>query len=109
MCRQAHALLFEAVKNRRLVDRSPTFCVFSRTQKCLSSVPLTRFHLREIFNVQEQYKTKSFLSQAAVDSLLFWSDFSIKSPENLQELWSDPVSTALYTDTSGTTGECSVL
>ena len=59
--------------------------------------------------MQEQYKTKSFLSQAAVDSLLFWSDFSIKSPENLQELWSDPASTALYTDTSGTTGWNSVL
>jgi hypothetical protein len=38
---------------------------------CLVAVPLTRFHLREVFNAQEQYKSRSFLSQAAVDSLLF--------------------------------------
>ena len=68
---------------------------------------LARFHLREIFNVQEQYKY--FLSQAAVDNLLFWRNFSIKRPENLQELWSDQVSTALYTDASGTTDWDSVL
>ena len=70
---------------------------------------MTRFHLREIFNAEEQYKIKSFLSEAAVDNLLFWRNFSIKSPENLQELWPDPVSTALYTDASGTTGWGSVL
>ena len=67
------------------------------------------FQLSEIFNAQEQYKSKSFLSQATVDSLFFWSNFSIKSPENRQELWSDPASTALYTDTSGTTDWVSVL
>ena len=71
---------------------------------CLPVVLLPRFHLREIFKAQEQYKTKSFLSQADVDILLFWHNFSIKSPENLQELWPDPASTALYTDASGKTG-----
>ena len=62
------------------------------------------FHLREIFNTQDQYKPKSFLSQVVVDNLFFWRNFSIKSPENLQELWSDHTSTALYTTASGTTG-----
>ena len=60
--RQARALLFEATKNRRLVD-SDLLCRFAgATISCLPAVPLTRFHLREIFNVQEQYKAKSFLS-----------------------------------------------
>ena len=107
--RQARALLFEEAKNRRLVD-SDLLCRFAGAAiSCLPDVPLVRFHLRETFNAQLQYKPKSFLSQAAVDSLLFWRNFSIKSPENLQELWSDPVSTALYTDTSDTTGWGSVL
>jgi hypothetical protein len=70
---------------------------------------LARFYLREVFNAQEQYKPRSFLSQAAVDNLLFWRNFSAKSPENLQELWPDQPSTALYTDASGTTGWGSVL
>jgi hypothetical protein len=46
----------------------------------------------------EQYKPRSFLSQAAVDNLLFCRNFSAKRPENLQELWPDQPSTALYTD-----------
>jgi hypothetical protein len=75
----------------------------------LPAVPLARFHLREVFNAQEQYKSRSFLSQAAVDNLLFWRNFSANSPENLQELWPDQPSTALYTDASGTTGWGSVL
>ncbi len=41
------------------------------TISCLPAVPLARFHLREIFHAQEQYKPKSFLSQAPVDILLF--------------------------------------
>ena len=50
--RQALTLLFEAVKNHRLVD-SDLLCRFTGTViLCLSSVPLTRFHLREIFNTQ---------------------------------------------------------
>ena len=98
--RQARALLFEAVKNRRLVDSDLLRRFTGAAISCLPTVPLTRFHLREIFNAQEQYKPKSFLSQAVVDSLLFWRNFSIKSPENLQELCPDPASTALYTDVS---------
>jgi hypothetical protein len=62
-----------------------------------------------VFNSQDQYKPRSFLSQGAVDNLLFWRNFSSKSPENLQELWPDQPSTALYTDASGTTGWGSVL
>ena len=90
-------------KNRHLVD-SDLLCRFTGTViSCLSTVPLARFHLREIFNAEKQYKSKSFLSEAGVDSLLFWCNFSIKRPENLQELWSDPASTAFYTDASGTT------
>ncbi len=85
-CGVKHALLFEKAKNRRLVD-SDLLCRFAGAAiSCLPGVPLTLFHLREIFNTQEQYKPKSFLSQAAVDILLFWHNFSIKSPENLQEL-----------------------
>jgi hypothetical protein len=75
----------------------------------LPAVPLARFYLREVFNAQEQYKPRSFLSQTVVDNLLFWRNFSSKSPENLQELWPDQPSTALYTDASGTTGWGSVL
>jgi hypothetical protein len=84
--RQARALIFEAAKNRRLVD-SDLLCRFAGAAiSCLPVVPFAHFHLREIFNSPEQYKTKSFLSQTTVDSLLFWRNFSIKSPENLQEL-----------------------
>jgi hypothetical protein len=74
----------------------------------LSAVPLARFHLREVFNAQEQYKPRSFLFQAAVDNLLF---FSAKSPrESARALTrSGQPSTALYTDASGTTGWGSVL
>ncbi len=106
---QARALLFEAAKNRRLVESDLLRRFSGVAISCLPAVPLARFHLREIFNPQEQYKPKSFLSQAAVDSLLFWRNFSIKSPENLQELCPDPASTALYTDASGTTVWGSVL
>ena len=84
-------------------------CVLGASISCLPVVSLARFHLHEVFNAQEQYKPKSFLPQAAVDSLLFWRNFSLKSPENLQELWPDQASTALYTDASGTTGWGSVL
>ena len=75
--RQSYALLFESAKNRRLVDSDllrrfdSDLLRRSAVISCLPPVPLTRFHLREIFNAQEQYKPKSFLSQAAVDSLLF--------------------------------------
>ena len=62
-----------------------------------------------MFNSQEQYKPRSFLSEGAVDNLLFCRNFSGKSPENLQQLWPDQPSTALYTDASGTTGWGSVL
>jgi hypothetical protein len=75
----------------------------------LPAVLLARFYLREVFNAQEQYKPRSFLSQTPVDNLLFWSNFSVKNPENLQELWPDQPSTALYTDASGTTDWGSVL
>ncbi len=107
--RQARALLFQAVKNRRLVDSDLLRCFSGASISCLPAVPLARFYLREVFNAQEQYKPRSFLSQEAVDNLLFWLNFSGKSPENLQELWPDQPSTALYTDTSGTTGWGSVL
>ncbi len=101
-------LLFEASKNRRLVDSDLLARFVGAAISWLPAVPLPRFHLRGVFNSQEQYKTSSFLSQGAVDNLLFWRNFSGKSPENLQEL-SDLPSTALYTDASGTTGWGSVL
>ena len=107
--RQARALLFGASKNRRLVDSDLLRRFAGAAISCLPAVPLARFHLREVFNSQEQYKPRSFLSQGAVDNLLFWRNFSGKSPENLQELWPDQPSTALYTDASGTTGWGSVL
>jgi hypothetical protein len=46
-------------------------------------VLLDHFHLREVFNTQEQYKLRSFLPQATVDNLLIWRDFGLKRPENL--------------------------
>jgi hypothetical protein len=98
LCRQARALLFEATKNRRLVESDLLRRFSGASISCFPAVPLTRFHLREVFNAQEQYKSRSFLSQAAVDNLLFWRNFSAKSPENLQEHWPDQPSTALYTD-----------
>jgi hypothetical protein len=55
LCRQAHALLFEAANNRRLVDSDLLRCFSGTTISCLPAVPLTRFHLREVFNAQEQY------------------------------------------------------
>ena len=68
--RQTRELLFEEAKNRHLVD-SDLLCRFTGAFiSCLTAVPLTRFHLREIFNAQEQYKSKSFLSEAAVDILV---------------------------------------
>jgi hypothetical protein len=56
-----------------------------------------------------QYKSRSFLSQAAIDNLPFWRNFAVKSPENLSELWPDQPSTTLYTDASGITVWGSVL
>ena len=51
--RQARALLFEAVKNRRLVD-SDLLCRFAGAAiSCLPALPLARFHLLEIFNAEE--------------------------------------------------------
>jgi hypothetical protein len=91
--RQARALLFEAANNRRLVDSDLLRRCSGAAISCFPAVPLARFHLREVFNAQEQYKPRSFLSQAAVDNLLFWRNFSAKSPENLQELWPDQPST----------------
>ncbi len=107
--RQARALLFEAAKNRLLVDSDLLRRFSGAVISCLPAVPLARFHLREVFNAQEQYKPRSFLSQKSVDNLLFCRNFSAKIPENLQELWPDQPSTVLYTDASGTTGWGSVL
>ncbi len=69
--RQARALLFQVVKNRRLVDSDLLRRFAGAAISCLPAVPLARFHLREVFNAQEQYKSRSFLSQEAVDNLLF--------------------------------------
>jgi hypothetical protein len=64
--RQARTLLFEAAKNRRL-DNSDL--LRRHVISCFPAVPLARVH-REAFNAQEQYKPRSFLSQAAADNLL---------------------------------------
>ena len=69
--RQARALLFETVKNRRLVDSDLLRRFTGAAISCLPVVPLARFQLREVFNAQDQYKPKAFLSQAAVVNLLF--------------------------------------
>ncbi len=69
--RRCFALRFQAAKNRRLVDSDLLRCIAGAVISCLTAVPLTRFHLREVFNAQEQYKSRSFLSQAVVDNLLF--------------------------------------
>ncbi len=71
LCRQPRALIFEAVKNRRLVDSDLLRRFGGAVISCLSAFPLAHFHLREVFNTQEQYKPRSFLSQAVVDNLLF--------------------------------------
>ena len=108
--RQARALLFETVKNRRLVDSDLLRRFMGAVILCLSAVSLTRFHFREVFNAQEQYKARSFLYQEVIDNLLFWRNFGLKSTENMQEILSpDQPSTALYTDTSDTTDWDSVL
>ncbi len=85
-CVVKRSLLFEAVKNRRLVDSDLLRRFTGAAISCLLTVSLAYFHLREVFNAQEQYKPKSFLPQAAVYNLLFWHNFGLKSPENLQEL-----------------------
>ena len=84
--RQVRALLFEVAKNRRLVDSDLLRRFTGAAISFLPAVPLAHFHLREVFNVQEQYKPRSFLHQTAVDNLVFWRNFGLKSPENLQEL-----------------------
>ncbi len=78
----ARALLFEADKNRRLVDSDLLrfFVGAAISCSCLLAVPLARFHRREVFIAQEQFKPRSFLSQAAVDNLLVWRNFSTKGP-----------------------------
>ena len=73
MCRQKRALLFETAKNRHLVDSDLLRRFTGATISCLPGVPLT------------------------VDNLLFWRNFGLKSPDNLQELLSDQPSTDLYT------------
>jgi hypothetical protein len=83
LCRQTRALLFETTKNRRLVDSDLLRSFSGAVISCLPTVPLDRFYLREVFNTQEQFKPRSFLSQTPVDNLLFWRNFSAKSPENL--------------------------
>ncbi len=69
--RQARAMLFETAKNRRLVDSDLLRRFSGAAISCLPAVPLARFYLREVFNAQEQYKPRSFLSQTVVDNLLF--------------------------------------
>jgi hypothetical protein len=109
VCRQARALLFETTKNRCLVDSDLLRRFTGAAISTLPAVPLARCHLCEVFNAQEQYKPRSFLSQAAIVNLLFWRNFSLKRPENLQELWTESASIVLYTDASGRTGWGSVL
>jgi hypothetical protein len=96
------ARCFEAAKNRRLVDSDLLRRFAGAAISCLPSVPLARFHLREVFNSQKQYKPRSFL-------LIRLLPQQSSGPENLQELWPDQASTALYTDTSGITGWDSML
>ncbi len=108
--RPARALLFEAAKNRRLVDSDLLRRFSGAAISCWPAVPLARFHLREVFNAQEQYKPRSFfpLSSSCRQPALLAQLFRQESPENLQELWPDQPSTALYNDASGTTGWVSV-
>jgi hypothetical protein len=51
--RHVRALLFQAAKNRRLVDSDLLRRFAGAAISCLSTVPLARFHLREVFNTQE--------------------------------------------------------
>jgi hypothetical protein len=84
--RQTRALSFETAKNRRLVDSDLLPRFTEAVVSYLTAVPLPHFHPREVFNVQDHYNPRSFLSQASVDNLLFWCNFGLKRPENLQEL-----------------------
>jgi hypothetical protein len=70
--RQVRALLFEADMNRWLVDSDLLRRFSGAAISCFPAVPLARFYLREVFNAQEQYKPRSFLSQAAVDNNLLF-------------------------------------
>jgi hypothetical protein len=51
LCRQARALLFEAVKNRRLVDSDLLRRFTGPAISFLPAVPMDRFHLRENLQV----------------------------------------------------------
>jgi hypothetical protein len=109
LCRPARALLFEAAKNRRLVDRPPSaflrgshFVLASSSAGSLSSprsLQRARAVQVKIFPLSSSCRQPPLLAQL----------FRQESPENLQELWPDQPSTALYTDASGTTGWGSVL
>ena len=80
MRRQARALLFEAVKNRRLVDSNLLRNFSGAAISCLPAVPLARFHLREVFNVQEHYKPRSFLSEQLSTTCFFGATFPPRAP-----------------------------
>jgi hypothetical protein len=103
----ARALLFEADKNRRVVD--------SDLLRIFAEAAISQF--RWLAFISEKSSTRKSSSRQDHSCLKqpsttcsFGATFPPRAhPENLQELWPDQPSTALYTDASGTTGWGSVL
>jgi hypothetical protein len=108
LCRQARAALRDSQESSPRRLRPPSTFLRDSHLLLASSSDGSLSPPRSLQRARA-VQAKIFPLSAAVDSLLFWRNFSAKSPENLQKLWPDQPSTALYTDASGTTGWGSVL
>jgi len=66
--RAARHLLYQASQNRRLI----CFKDLQRfTGQAVSVIPLALFRLRSIYNCQERFHPRSFLTQRAIDDLVY--------------------------------------
>ena len=102
--RAARHLLYQASQNRRLICSKDLQRFTGQAVSALSAIPLALFRLRSIYNCQERFRPRSFLTQRAIDDLLYWRHMSTSHPDNMQILWPEVPTTALTTDASGSTG-----
>ena len=63
-----------------------TFQVTGQEVNTLSDIPLTLFHLLSIYNSQERFRPRSFLTQHTVHDLAYWYHMSTSHPDNLSTL-----------------------
>jgi hypothetical protein len=99
--RAARHLLYQASTNRRLICSKDLQRFTGQAVSALSAIPLALFRLRSLYNCQERFRPRSFLTQRAIDDLLYWRHMSTSHPDNMHILWPDVPTTALTTDASG--------